>query len=140
MLRQHVDAAKALAAAHEYIDLADIFEVFRDSGSTAVSGNYLVLTVTIRGYAGERNTAPEDVAGDYSVEVKWRVVTVDAAGLVDLVDALRTQFVGQRLEVPGRACSPFTGDMDDARHDSNARLFYQDIYFDTVSSRAAATT
>lgn len=137
MLRAHIDAAKALAAGHEYIDPGDVYEVFRDSGATAVAGNYLVLTVTIRGYAGERNTAPEDVAGDYSVEVKWRVVTVDAGGLVDLVDALRTQFVGQRLEVAGRACSPFTSDMDDARHDSNARLFYQDIYFETVSSRSA---
>lgn len=137
MLRAHIEAAKALAAGHEYIDSADIFEVFRDSGATAVSGNYLVLTVTIRGYAGERNTSPEVVAGDYSVEFQWRVVTVDAGGLVDLVDALRTQFVGQRLEVAGRACSPFASDMDDARYDSNTRLFYQDIYFDTVSSRAA---
>jgi hypothetical protein len=136
MLRPHIDAAKARAAVSSIIDTQMIHEVFRDSGDTRVDENYLVLTVTIVGYAGDRNTAPEDVDGDYSVEVRWRVVAVDAAGVVDLVQALREQFVGQRLEVPGRACRPFDSEIEDARYDSNAALFYQDVYFDTVSSRA----
>lgn len=136
MLPAHIEAAKELAVASTIIDVGMIHDVFRDSGDTQVEDNYLVLNVTIVGYAGSRNTAPEDVNGDYTVEVRWRVVAVDAAGVFALVQALREQFVGRRLEVSGRACRPFDSELDEARYDSNAGLFYQDVYFDTVSSRA----
>lgn len=137
MLLAHHEAAKALAREHPLLADAEIADISRATpGDTLVKSNYLVLSTRLPGYAGGRLAAPEDVDGDYMLELWWRVVAVDLEGLCELVDAIREQFVGQLLAVTGRSLTRFTSELEEIQHDPRVDVLFQDLYLDATTSRA----
>lgn len=60
-----------------------------------------------------------DSTGDYDVDV--RVVGATRTALLKAVDRLRAAFVGHRLSVPGRVCSPARVEMGKAELDRSIK-------------------
>lgn len=79
-----------------------------------------------------RFTAVQAPWSDRRYTFDVRVVTVDDGGLDTYTNALLSVLVGQRLEVPGRDCSPIrlVEEVEEGDgHDRTAQLFYRDFSF-----------
>lgn len=136
MLALHRNAAKTRLEAHPLLAGA-VDDVVRTTfDDVVVRDNYVIMSVTIPGFEGDRLTEEQSPTSDAIVTIKVRVVAVDMDGLLQWMDAVSAQLLGPRLEVAGRNVGALTRELDEPVFDRVARLVYMDAYFEATTSRA----
>lgn len=137
-MQAHYDALKALLATVALLT-GKIYDAIRISNGDPVRENYIVLFPNT---PAELDDARYMVAQRADARARWRydirIVAVDAAGLLQLADAVLS-LIGTTPVVAGRVCDRVAlvpaVEEGKARHDSVTNLHYLDLSFEFWSRR-----